>query len=102
MSEFEKIGVVTDFAEGVLNARRLGNQQVVVVKYRGRIFALSNVCTHAGFTLAPGELIGDLIDCPVHGARFGLDGSVSRGPADEGLETYTVRIEGEDVLLAQD
>ena len=37
---------------------------------------------HRGGSLADGELVGDCVQCPLHGSRFRLeDGSVEQGPA---------------------
>src|SRR5690606_23827277 len=99
MADFEKIGVLSDFEEGVLYEKTAGNRRLLIVKHRGRVHALSHVCTHAGFTLAPGKLIRGEIDCPVHGARFALDGHPTRGPADDDLDVFNIRIEGEDVWV---
>ncbi|HJP27094.1 MAG TPA: non-heme iron oxygenase ferredoxin subunit [Arenicellales bacterium] len=80
-----------------------GNHQVVeidgaliaVFNIDGQFFAIEDVCTHDGGELACGEVDGDVIICPRHGARFSLaTGEVLSPPAYEGVATFPVRVEG--------
>lgn len=55
--------------------------------------AVDNVCTHDGGTLGEGELDGELVECPRHGARFDLfSGEVKALPAVLPVTAYPVRI----------
>ena len=47
--------------------------------------ALSAICTHAGCTV---RFAGPQISCPCHGSLFALDGSVTRGPANQPLAKF--------------
>lgn len=79
------------------------DRMIAVVNLGGEFFAIDNVCTHAYAELSDGKIIGDEIECPLHGARFNIkDGSVAAPPAYEPLNTYAVRISGDriEVLLA--
>jgi Rieske Fe-S protein len=60
----------------------------LVVNAGGRLRAFSSICPHAGCDVSERE--ADLLVCPCHGSRFGLDGSVQRGPARTGLREYLV------------
>ncbi|HEX5139373.1 MAG TPA: Rieske (2Fe-2S) protein [Dehalococcoidia bacterium] len=102
MIEFEKVGAVTDFVEGVLYSRRVGGKAVVVTRANGRFYALSDVCTHSGFTITPGTTDGETLLCPVHGAVFNIEtGEPVEGPAGDPLPVYSVRIEGDEVFVGQ-
>jgi Rieske Fe-S protein len=50
--------------------------------------ACSAICTHKGGQLAYDPATKQFA-CPVHGARFDLNGNVVRGPAKQPLATYT-------------
>lgn len=64
------------------------NASTLVVNAGGTIRAFSSICPHAGCDVSERE--EDLLVCPCHGSRFGLDGSVQRGPARTGLRKYSV------------
>jgi nitrite reductase/ring-hydroxylating ferredoxin subunit len=76
-------------AEGEI--RRVGGLPVVLCRAGGRLYALGLLCPHAGARLTRGRIVGDCIECPLHGARFALDGgAVRRGPAGRALPAYDV------------
>ena len=66
--------------------------KLVVFSDGEKVWAVSSTCTHKGCTVSWHEADGGLA-CPCHGARFGKDGKVLRGPAQENLPEYAV---GED------
>jgi|SRR5215510_12926299 len=51
-----------------------------VVKTNGKVEVLAQNCSHLGCSVAFNKDKGSL-DCPCHGSRFHLDGSVLHGPA---------------------
>ncbi len=66
---------------------------VAVFKIDGQCYAIEDVCTHDGAEIASGELDGDEIICPRHGARFCVKtGEVKCAPAYENLATFPVRV----------
>lgn len=51
-------------------------------------------------SLSKGYLEGDVVKCPLHNRRFNVrTGEVLEDPAEENLRTYSVRIEGRDILV---
>ena len=68
--------------------------EVAIFKIDGQFFAIEDVCTHDGAEIASGELEGDEIICPRHGARFCVKtGAVKCAPAYEDVDTFPVRVE---------
>jgi 3-phenylpropionate/trans-cinnamate dioxygenase ferredoxin component len=68
---------------------------VVVFKLADHWYALEDVCTHDGGDIASGQIEGDEIICPRHGARFCIKtGKVKSAPAYEDIECFPLRIEG--------
>lgn len=55
----------------------------------GRLTALSGRCTHLGCLVAFND-DEQTWDCPCHGSRFALDGTVVQGPAIEPLQSLAV------------
>jgi nitrite reductase/ring-hydroxylating ferredoxin subunit len=93
---------VSEFVEGVLYARKIGETKIFVTRTNGRFYALSNICTHQGFTITPGTTDGATILCPVHDALFDIEtGACISGPAADPLPVYRVSVEGEDVMVGE-
>jgi nitrite reductase/ring-hydroxylating ferredoxin subunit len=64
------------------------------------IFATDNICTHAYACLSDGWLDGEVIECPLHAARFDIrTGKVLDPPATEDLKTYGVRVIGDEIQI---
>ena len=67
---------------------------VAIFKIKGRFYAIEDVCTHDGAEIASGQLQGDEIICPRHGARFCVKtGAVKCAPAYEDVDTFPIQIE---------
>ena len=86
---------------GSLGVTLSSGERVCLVRQGGLISALHDECTHQGMPLSAGEVLPDgSIECPFHGARFdALTGAVRRGPAVDDVRTYSVRVEGDTVLV---
>ncbi len=66
----------------------------------GSIYAIEDVCTHDGGELDQGELEGERIMCPRHGAYFDVTtGAALTLPAIVPVPTYRVRVEGDEIFL---
>ena len=57
-------------------------RSVAVFRDTDGVYAISRVCTHLG-CLVKSE--GEGFQCPCHGSRFALDGTVTKGPAPKAL-----------------
>jgi 3-phenylpropionate/trans-cinnamate dioxygenase ferredoxin subunit len=68
--------------------------EVAIFKIDEAFYAIEDVCTHDGAEIASGELEGDEIICPRHGARFCVKtGEVKCAPAYENVDSFPVRVE---------
>jgi nitrite reductase/ring-hydroxylating ferredoxin subunit/uncharacterized membrane protein len=68
-------------------------RQVMLYRHRGVLYALDNVCSHAGGLLSRGTVEDLTVTCPLHGSRFALaDGCVRRGPASQPQPVLPTRI----------
>ena len=78
----------------VFPERRVVITQPTPGEFRG----FSIVCTHDGCEL--NAVADGTINCPCHGSRYAIaDGSVVQGPARTGLRTYSVAVDGDEVVL---
>ncbi len=76
---------------------------VAVFNIDGEFLAVEDVCTHDGAELASGDLEGDAIVCPRHGAKFCLrTGAVLAPPAYEPVAIFPVRIQDGMVQVRDD
>jgi Rieske Fe-S protein len=72
--------------------------EIVVTQPSAGVFkGFSATCTHAGCTV--NKVADGTIDCPCHGSKFNLDGSVANGPASSPLEAKAVSVEGDSIVL---
>lgn len=63
------------------------------------VWAVSLVCTHLGCIVKGGV---DGFECPCHGSRFRLDGSVTKGPAPTSLPWRKVTGSGGTYVIDED
>jgi nitrite reductase/ring-hydroxylating ferredoxin subunit len=101
--EFVTVARVGEIADGEARAFDVHGAAVAVCNCRGQFFATSDVCTHAHALLHEGSLdrVRCTIECALHGAEYDLaTGEVITPPATEAIETYEVRIAGEEIQVA--
>jgi nitrite reductase/ring-hydroxylating ferredoxin subunit/uncharacterized membrane protein len=68
-------------------------RQIMLYRHRGRLYAIDNICSHAGGLLSRGPVADLTVTCPLHGSRFALSsGCVSRGPASQPQPVLPTRI----------
>ncbi|HET7848870.1 MAG TPA: FAD-dependent oxidoreductase [Pseudolabrys sp.] len=81
----------SDLAEGAMLAGRVGDDEILLARRGGRLFAVSAHCTHYHGPLADGILVGDTVRCPWHHARFSLQtGEAIAAPALSPLSCWQV------------
>lgn len=79
---------------GQYKSVEIEGEQIAIYNVNGEFYATGDVCTHDGGILTGGELEGDVITCPRHGAQFDVTtGDVLRMPAFEPIPTYETRVE---------
>ena len=101
MADFARVASTDDVPPGDMLLVDLDGQRVVLANAGGQIYALAELCTHAECPLSEGDLDGEELVCPCHGSRFDVKtGAVLSLPANEPLATYSVQIDGSDVLIA--
>jgi len=91
---------VGEIARGGLKVVHVDQMPVAIFHLADGYYAIKDVCTHDGGPVAEGELDGDVIECPRHGARFNVrTGAVVRLPATTPVLTLPVRVSGEEIQL---
>ncbi|EOI6869826.1 TPA: non-heme iron oxygenase ferredoxin subunit [Yersinia enterocolitica] len=80
-------------------------KRIGIYLVEGEYFAMEDICPHANALLSQGFMDGETIECPLHGALFDIrTGQCLREPGDRDLNTYPVRINGDqiEINLAED
>ncbi len=68
-------------------------RRIMLYRHGGRLYAIDNICSHAGGLLSRGPVADLTVTCPLHGSRFALaDGGISRGPASQPQPVLPTRI----------
>ncbi len=97
-----RVGTIRDIPPGQLRAFGVGRARVAIANAAGELHGIDDTCTHMGCSLATGELSGTIVTCACHGSQFDVTtGEVLRGPADESVGTWVVRVEGDEVLVEE-
>lgn len=101
MSRFVKVAQLSEIPEQSCKKIEVQGKAIGLFNLGGTIYAIDDTCTHAEASLCEGEVEGDEVLCPLHFATFDIrTGTCTGPPADEDLQTYDVRIEGDDVLIS--
>jgi len=74
-------------------------RSVVLFRDAEGVYAISTVCTHLGCIV---KSTTEGFECPCHGSRFTIDGSVARGPAPKALPWRKVTASGSTYLVDED
>ena len=93
MSDWVDVAPVDDFPLGGSRVVDADDVMIAVFNLDGGYYAIEDVCTHDGGELASGEIEGEEIVCPRHGARFNIKtGEVTAPPAYEAVAVFPVRV----------
>ena len=95
---FTKVGKTSELPPGTAKVYEVDDRPIAVCNVNGELYAIDDVCTHDEGSLDQGELDGYEVECPRHGARFDVrTGEVKALPAVVPIDTFTVRVQGDDI-----
>lgn len=81
----------SDIGDDAIVAGKVGGEDVVLLRSRGRLCALAGTCPHAGAPLEEGIVADGTLRCPWHHARFdAATGEAVSAPAFGRLDRYEV------------
>ncbi len=73
---------------------------IIIANVNGGFYAIASECSHFGASLDKGLLHEGRIRCPWHQAVFDVvNGKAEEPPALDDLETFEVKLDGEDVIV---
>ncbi|MGH7662033.1 MAG: non-heme iron oxygenase ferredoxin subunit [Vulcanimicrobiaceae bacterium] len=96
----QRVAKKSEVAQGATKRVEVNGQSVLLCNVDGEIYAIEDVCTHDGGALDQGELMGERIMCPRHGAFFDVrTGDALTLPAIFPVQTFKVRTEGDEIFV---
>ncbi len=84
-----------------MRSLRIGEVDILVVRTEsGDVFAVSDLCSHAGVKLSAGSFDGKRLECVAHKAQFDpCSGAVLKGPAKKPLCRYPLKVSDGKVFV---
>jgi 3-phenylpropionate/trans-cinnamate dioxygenase ferredoxin subunit len=98
-----RVCAVEDVKPGAHQRFDVDGTSVCVVRIDDDWYAINDRCSHADFSLCEGDLWEDEreIECPKHGSTFSLEtGEPQSLPATKPVPVYSVRVDGDDVIVS--
>lgn len=90
---FYRIAPVEEFPQGERLFLEIEGHPIVIFSLANEFLATGDICSHDGGEIGEGEMSGEEIICPRHGARFNIrTGKALSLPAVEGIPVYPIRI----------
>ncbi len=100
MGQLIKVAETKDLPPGTGKAVEAEGRTIALFNRGGAYYAIDDACTHRGGTLSEGEVNGTVVTCPLHGATFDITtGNVLGPPAPEGVVSYKVQVDGNDIKV---
>lgn len=100
MAEFVPVAKTGDVLPGRVNVYDVNGKSIAVCNVDGTFYAIDDICTHDGGALDQGQLEGDQIECPRHGALFDVKtGRALTLPAVMPVKSYAVRVDGDEIKV---
>ena len=94
------LGPRQDFPPGAQQVICISDDdEVLVLNVAGTIYAVSNICPHAGAALERGFVRGRVLFCPLHQWGFLLESGACLNDTTYCVRTYTVEIRDEQLML---
>ena len=95
------VAKVTDLNPGELMYVEVDDEPICLINLDGEFHALNDLCTHEEASLSDGEIIGDEIECPLHGGAFEIrTGQPAAFPVVVPVEKYRVRVVDDEVQVS--
>ena len=100
LQDYHAVVAVSELEDRVPYPVDIGAEEIALVMMDNEIYAINNICTHEYACLSDGYVEDDRIVCPLHLAEFDITtGEVVEDPAEENLQTYSVKVVDNQVYV---
>ncbi len=97
---FTKAASVQEVPAGTAKQVQVGGRTLALFNVNGSYYAIDDACPHRGASLAEGDVAGNEVTCPWHGARFDItSGAHLSPPAPRGVTAYKVQVVGDEIQV---
>lgn len=97
---FVQVCKTSDVPLGNIRPFKANGKDVAIANVDGKFYCINGHCTHKGGPLGEGELDGEVVTCPWHGARFDVTtGTVLSPPAPTAVSCFKLKVEGDQILV---
>ena len=93
------VAKVGDVREGDIVPVRAGDVDLILYRWKDRLYAAQRRCPHQGADLADGLVLRGAVVCAQHGWRFDVETGVLESSPYNCLITYRVEVQGDQVLV---
>jgi 3-phenylpropionate/trans-cinnamate dioxygenase ferredoxin component len=101
MTSWRKVCARREVKDGEPVSAKLDGTPIGIFQVGDALHAVHDVCTHEYALLSQGYQDGDVVECPLHAARFNVvTGRCLTAPATRDVAVFRVKVEGDDVLVA--
>jgi NADPH-dependent 2,4-dienoyl-CoA reductase/sulfur reductase-like enzyme/nitrite reductase/ring-hydroxylating ferredoxin subunit len=100
--DFSKGVAASSLSDGGMILGHVGDEDVVLARSGGELFAVRAQCSHYRGPLVEGLVVGDTVRCPWHHACFSLrTGEALRPPALDPIACWRVEREGDTIFIRE-
>ena len=100
MAGFRKVAATADIPVGAMKSVEVANEHILVCHTDTGFYAVADECSHDSAPMGSGRLYRNEVICPRHAARFDVtSGAVLGPPAIVPIDTFEVKVEGEDIYV---
>ena len=100
MPNFVPVANLEEIPPGTAKIVEVQNVEVALFNLDGTIYALDNMCQHAGGPLGEGKIREDIVICPWHGYRYHIKTGKNVKNPDMTVACYPVKVEGGKIAVS--
>lgn len=88
---YVEVAKVDEIPSGNMKHVEFNGKEIMIANLDGKFYALNDRCSHTNAPLSMGHIQGNIVICPMHGARFDITaGKKVSDPKFPSIETYSL------------
>ena len=98
--DWYKVCEANELQVGDVVKAEVAGHEIALFHLNDGFYATQDLCTHAVASLADGYVEDDMVECPLHAAKFCIrTGAAKCLPASVPLKIYPIRLQNTDVYV---